>query len=307
MALALRVGVTDVSFLRAWQDPESLDRVLLSARASRVALGAVAGGSLALVGAAFQALLRNPLGDPYALGVSGGGALGATLAVLLGAGGVLVPLAAFVGAVGATAVVLLTARGLGRGGVQGLLLAGLVVNAFANAALAFLRSAVSSAQAQGTLSILLGALSEEPAERVLQVTSLAGVGICVLGTLSKAMNLLVLGEDSASSLGVDVPRAERWIFLASSLVVAAVVSVCGLIPFVGLVVPHYARAWTGPDHRTLLPACFLGGATLLVLADLATRMVFLWLHNEPPVGALTAMLGAPFFLVVLRRLGDEAG
>ncbi len=304
LALSLRLGVADASFARALRDPASADRAILSARGARVVLGAIAGGALALVGASFQALLRNPLGDPYALGISGGGALGATVAVLLGLGGVMVPLAAFAGAVGAMALVLGVARsaGGGRAGAQGLLLAGLVFNACSSALLAFLRSVVDAGRAQETLSLLLGYIGEERWGTVGLVAVFVAVGCAGLLALAKPMNLLASGEETAASLGLEVARAETAIFLASSLVVAAVVSVCGLIPFVGLIVPHYARAWVGGDHRAALPACFLGGASLLVLADLAAREVFLLVRTEPPVGALTALVGGPFFVVVLRRM-----
>lgn len=305
MALSLRLGVADVSFGRAWHDPDGFDGAILTARLARVTLGALAGGALALVGASFQALLRNPLGDPYALGVSGGAAFGATVAVLVGAGGVLVPVSAFGGAVAAMAVVLAAARASGRVGAEGLILAGLVFNACANAALAFLRSVATTGRAQETLSLLLGFVAEEPFARVATVAALVAVGASVLMANAKAMNLLAWGDDTAASLGVAVERARVVVFLASSLVVAAVVSVCGLIPFVGLIVPHYVRAWLGADHRVLLPGCFLGGAVLLVVADLVARMVFVWLGTEPPVGALTAIIGGPFFLVMLRSLRSE--
>ncbi len=304
--LALRLGVAPVSFRAAWRDPDGIDAAIAGARLARVCLGALAGGALALVGASFQALLRNPLGDPYALGVSGGAALGASLAVLAGLGGVAIPLAAFVGALGATAAVLVAARASGRVGVESLLLAGLVFNACASAALAFIRSVSASGRAQETLSLLLGVVTEEPASRVTLVGALVLTGSVGLFAMTKSMNLLALGDDTAASLGVRVAAARAGIFLASSLVVAAVVSVCGLIPFVGLLVPHYVRAWLGADHRWVLPGCFLGGATLLVLADLAARMVFLALGTEPPVGALTALVGGPFFLVMLRTLKDES-
>jgi iron complex transport system permease protein len=232
--------------------------------------------------------------------VSGGGALGATIAVLLGAGGLLVPLAAFAGAIGATIAVLATARAAGRLDAQGLLLAGLVFNACTNAALAFLRSVVSTSKAQETLSLLLGFVAEERWSTVGTVAALVALGAVVLAVLSKPMNLLALGEDAASSLGLDVRRAQLAVFAAASLIVGGVVSVCGLIPFVGLIVPHYGRALVGPDNRVLLPACFFGGAALLVLADAATRMVFQALGSEPPVGAITALIGGPFFLVALR-------
>ena len=303
--VAARLGVARVSFTDAWRDPTSNDAAIVTARLCRVLLGAAAGGALAVVGAAFQALLRNPLGDPYALGISGGAALGATIAVLLGAVGALVPLAAFAGALGATAAVLLAARASGRVGAGALLIAGLVFNACTGAALAFLRTVAASGRAQETLSLLLGVVTEEPPARVALITTIVLVGGVALLALAKPMNLLAHGDDTAASLGVQVGRARVAIFLAASLVVAAVVSVCGLIPFVGLIVPHYVRAWLGADHRWTLPGCFFAGAALLVTADLAARMVFLWLGTEPPVGALTALVGGPFFLVMLRALREE--
>jgi iron complex transport system permease protein len=303
--VAARLGVARVSFTDAWRDPTSNDAAIVTARLCRVLLGAAAGGALAVVGAAFQALLRNPLGDPYALGISGGAALGATIAVLLGAVGALVPLAAFAGALGATAAVLLAARASGRVGAGALLIAGLVFNACTGAARAFLRTVAASGRAQETLSLLLGVVTEEPPARVALITTIVLVGGAALLALAKPMNLLAHGDDTAASLGVQVGRARVAIFLAASLVVAAVVSVCGLIPFVGLIVPHYVRAWLGADHRWTLPGCFFAGAALLVTADLAARMVFLWLGTEPPVGALTALVGGPFFLVMLRALREE--
>ncbi len=303
--LAARVGVAPVSFAAAWRDPAGHDAAIAAARLSRVALGLLAGGGLAVVGAAFQALLRNPLGDPYALGVSGGAALAATAAVLLGAVGALVPLAAFAGALAATAAVLLAARASGRVGAGALLIAGLVFNACTGAALAFLRTVAAAGRAQETLSLLLGVVTEEPPARVALVGAIVLAGAAALLALAKPMNLLALGDDTAASLGAHVGRARVAVFLAASLVVAAVVSVCGLIPFVGLLVPHYVRAWLGHDHRWTLPGCFLAGAALLVSADLAARLVFLRLATEPPVGALTALVGGPFFLVMLRDLRAE--
>ncbi len=305
MGLSLTVGAAHPSFARAWSDPAGYDRALLGARLCRVLLGAIAGGALAAVGAGFQGLFRNPLGDPYALGVSGGAALGATIAVLAGFGLALVPAAAFVGAVGSTAVVLLTARASGRLGAEGLLLAGMVSNAVTNAGLALLRSSVQNARTQETLTILLGTIAEEPASRVARVGVTAGIGVLVLWGHAKALNLLALGDDGATALGLSVRRAERAVFLASSLAVASVVSVCGLIPFVGLIVPNYARSWVGGDHRVLIPACALGGATLLVLADAVARGLFTVMHTEPPVGAITALVGGPFFLLLLKRARVE--
>ncbi len=300
---AMRVGAAPASWLSAWNDPTSFDGAVLGARSARVVLGYVGGAGLAVVGASYQCLFRNPLGDPYALGVSGGAALGATLAVLFGAGMAAVPAAAFVGALAAMGAVLLTARATGRVGAEGMLLAGLVSNAISSAGLAFLRSTVHTGRSQETLSILLGAIAEEPWPRVTLVAAAVLVGTLLLMALSKAMNLLAHGEDTAASLGVEVGRAELGIFLVGSGIVAAVVSVCGLVPFVGLMVPHYVRGWVGSDHRALLPGSFFAGGALLVAADAATRAMFGVFGSEPPVGALTALVGGPFFLVMLRQLG----
>ena len=216
MGLSLCIGAAHPSLARAWSDPGSYDRALLGARLCRVLLGAIAGASLAAVGAGFQGLFRNPLGDPYALGVSGGAALGATVAVLAGFSLAVVPAAAFAGAVGSTAVVLLTARASGRLGAEGLLLAGMVSNAVTNAGLALLRSSVTNSRTQETLTILLGTITEEPIERVGRVAVTAGIGVLVLWGHAKALNLLALGDDGAASTSsVPPPSAHagmstRW-------------------------------------------------------------------------------------------------
>ncbi len=302
VCVGLLSGATSVRWSAALSNPEGIDRAIVVSRWMRVLLGAVAGGALASAGCAFQALLRNPLGDPFALGVSGGAALGATTAVLLGGGIALVPVSSFAGALVAAGAVIALARA-GGGGVdaRGLLLSGVVLNTATSAMLSLLRSALPGARAQQTLSLLLGAIGDEPPRVVIVVSLFAGLGWLALWAMSKTMDLLVLGADEAASLGVHVRRAEIAIFLAGSLVVGGVVSVCGLVPFVGLVVPHYARAWVGGAHRALLPASALAGAALLVLADAAARIAFRVLHTEAPVGALTALLGAPFLFVALRK------
>jgi iron complex transport system permease protein len=171
----------------------------------------------------------------------------------------------------------------------------------ANAGLAFLRSVVSGAKAEETLALLLGAIDAERPSVVATVGVLVGVGTLALVLLGKSMNLLALGEETAASLGLAVRRAELLIFGAASLIVGGVVSVCGLLPFVGLIVPHYVRAWVGADHRALIPACFFGGAALMVLADASTRLIYLAVGREPSVGAITALIGGPFFFVLIRR------
>lgn len=293
-------GATTVSFARALSDAASPERAIVESRLVRVALGAVTGAALASAGCAFQALLRNPLGDPFALGVSGGAALAASVAVLLGAGATAVPAAAFAGALLAAATVVVLARASGRIDARALLLAGVVLNTATSAALSLLRSALPGTRAQRTLSLLLGAIGDESSQTVSVVTAVVSAGFLALWALAKPMDLLGLGADTAESLGVSVRKVELAVFVAGSLVVGGAVSVCGLVPFVGLVVPHYSRAWIGGVHRALLPASALAGATLLVLADTAARTLFRLLATEAPVGALTALLGAPFLFVTLR-------
>lgn len=308
LALALLVaaivgvsfGATNVSIARALADSASSERAIVESRLIRVTLGAVTGAALASAGCAFQALLRNPLGDPFALGVSGGAALAASVAVLFGAGATMVSAAAFAGALLAVATVIALARASGRIDARALLLAGVVLNTATSAALSLLRSALPGTRAQRTLSLLLGAIGDESPGTVAIVSTLVVAGFVALWALSKPMDLLGLGAETAETLGVSVRKVELLVFLAGSLVVGAAVSVCGLVPFVGLVVPHYARAWIGGAHRALLPASALAGATLLVLADAAARVLFRLFATEPPVGALTALMGAPFLFVALR-------
>lgn len=302
IALSLLLGAASPSLFVALREPASVDRAVLLSRAARVALGAVTGAALATVGAALQAALRNPMGDPFALGVSGGAALGASLAVLLGAAA-LVPLAAFAGALGVTVLVLGIARGAGRVDALSLLLAGLVLNACTGAALALVRALSTAAQAQQTLGLLLGAVADPSPATLLLVAVLVALGLGVLFALAPWLDLLALGEDAAASLGVAPGRALGVVFFAASLAVAAVVSVCGLIPFVGLLVPHAARWWVGGTHRRLLPASALLGAALVTVADGVCRVLWRVAQTEPPVGALTALLGGPFFLLLLRRRG----
>ncbi len=307
--LAVYFGAEPVSAARAIADPTSLDRaILVDVRLPRVALAAIAGGGLAAVGAAFQALLRNPLAEPYVLGVSGGAALGATTAIALGLGAAtllgaaLIPLAAFVGGLGATLVVYAVARDAraGSGGTS-ILLAGIMVNAIASALITAQKTLVSPSRAQQLLRWLTGFIELPSPLALLLVTVYVGVGVSVLLADAGRLNLLALGDETAQTLGVDVRALERRIFLAASGVVGAIVSVTGLIGFVGLVVPHVVRRFAGPDHRRLLPLSILLGASALVLCDLAARLVFRWAGTEPPVGAVTALLGGPAFLVLLRR------
>ncbi|MCC6525266.1 MAG: iron ABC transporter permease [Polyangiaceae bacterium] len=314
-ALALLFGSEDVSLAAALRAP-GLDRtILFELRLPRAALTVLAGGGLGLVGAAFQAILRNPLAEPYVLGVSGGAALGATTVIALGLGtgsvlgAALTPLSALAGGLGATLLVYGVARrpATGHGGATSgasILLAGVMVNAIAAALVTFAKSLVPPARAQQMLRWLTGFI-ELPNAPALAATALYVLaGALLLWRDAARMNLLGLGAESAELVGVDVRSLERRVFVAASAVVGAIVCLTGLIGFVGLLVPHAARRLVGPDHRVLLPLSFLGGGAMLLLCDLGARLAFRWLGSEPPVGAVTALLGGPLFLALLARRPD---
>lgn len=308
LCVSLVFGTQPISIGTALSDPTSLDRtILIELRLPRVLLAAIAGGGLAAVGVAFQSVLRNPLAEPYVLGVSGGAALGATIAILLGLGGAsalgqpLVPLVALASGMGSTALVWTLARATGKATGTSILLAGVVVNAIASAAITFLKTIVSASKAQELLFWLMGFL-ELPRPLVLvSVAVYVAIGVAILLVDAGRLNLLALGDEQAAHLGVDVRALQMRTFFACSLVVGAIVSATGLIGFVGLVVPHALRTLYGPDVRKLLPASLLGGAAILALCDLVARGTFRVFHTEPPVGAVTALLGGPLFLALLRK------
>ena len=307
--LAACFGAQPVSLARAVADPTSFDRrILIDVRLPRVALAAIAGGGLAAVGAAFQALLRNPLAEPFVLGVSGGAALGATTAIAFGLGtatllgAALIPVAAFVGGLGATLLVYGVAAGARESSAgTSILLAGVMVNSIASALITAQKSLVSPSRAQHLMRWLTGFIDLSSPLALPLVAGYVALGVAVILADAGRLNLLALGDETAQTLGVDVRALERRVFLASSGVVGAIVSVTGLIGFVGLVVPHVVRRFVGPDHRRLLPCSILLGASSLVLCDLGARLVFLWVGDAPPVGAVTALIGGPAFLVLLRR------
>lgn len=308
IVLALVLGAQHIDFARALSGSTegNADAVLLfEVRLPRVLLGALSGVALGAVGAALQALLRNPLADPYVLGTSGGAALGATIAIAAGLPATLaaltLPLWAFLGAIGATLLVWMIARRGASASPTGIILAGIVINAFASAAITFVKVLVSSTQAQELLFWLVGSIGYERRGTLLILLVYVSIGVIALTALSGRMNLLSLGDDAAATLGVRVKRVRWMIFGAAALLVGGVTSLCGLIGFVGLVVPHAARLTLGPDQRLVVPTSALFGGAFLVLADLGSRLLFDAFGTEPPVGAITALIGCPVFLVMLLR------
>jgi iron complex transport system permease protein len=306
--LAIVFGAEPVSLVRAALDDASLDHlIVVKARLPRVALAAIAGAGLSVTGASLQAMLRNPLAEPYLLGVSGGAAVGATIAILAGVstltmlGAAFLPLAALAGGLLATTLVYSLARSTGSISGTEILIAGIIVNAVASALVTFAKTLATASRTQELLFWLVGFVDVPAPAALVAVAFYVFVGAGVLWMDAARLNLLALGDEPAMHLGVDVRRLVRRVFFACSLLVGAIVSVTGLIGFVGLVVPHVARRCVGPDLRMVMPVCVLGGGTALVLSDVLARASFVWFGSEPPVGAVTALLGGPIALALLRR------
>jgi iron complex transport system permease protein len=297
------LGPGEVLAALAGGGSEAAADIVLRVRLPRVVLAALVGACLAVAGALFQALLRNPLADPYILGVSGGAALGGIGVLTLGAGFGLgyaaVPPAAFAGAVGTVLLLLAVAGPRGRLAPTTLLLTGVVFNAFASAAIVFLASTAGMAEGASIFLWLIGNLSDARSEVAGWVGLFLVVGLATALPLSRSLNLLALGEEPAAQLGVEVERVKLVLLVATSLMVGAAVSVSGLIGFVGLIIPHLLRLVLGPDHRLLVPAAALGGAAFLIVCDTAARTLLS--GRELPVGAITALAGGPLFLFLLRR------
>ncbi|HSL92635.1 MAG TPA: iron ABC transporter permease [Candidatus Limnocylindrales bacterium] len=280
-------------------------RVVLTLRLPRALLGALVGGALSSSGVAFQALLRNPLADPYILGVSGGAAVGALAAFLLlpGDSFLPLPLCAFIGAVMAASGVFLMARRSSGVSRERLILMGVVVGAFLNALIMLMVALSPPGKIPGALYWLMGDLGLGTLPRVGVLLPYVAAGVGILFLLSRGLDLLLLGDEPAFTSGLPVEKVKSAVYLTASLLAGSVVAVSGLIGFVGLIVPHGARVLVGSGHRRLLPAAFLLGGTFLILADVLARTASP--SGELPVGAVTALSGAPFFLYLLRRNGGK--
>lgn len=285
-------------------EPEQmLSSGIIRLRLARILLAVVAGAGLSVAGVVFQALLRNPLADPYVLGVSSGAGLGATLAIVLGVGVLstwTLPAMAFAGAIGTIFLVYTLARSAGGAvPVQTLLLSGVIVSAVLGSILMFIVSISPTENLHNVVWWLLGNLQifDWSLLRVASIVVICGVVVSIL--FARDLNIMTLGEEPATHLGLSVEHTKRFFFLVASLMTGAIVAACGLIGFVGLIVPHSVRLVVGPDHRRLVPASALTGAIFLVLTDSFARTVIAPL--EIPIGVVTAFLGGPFFLFLLRR------
>lgn len=283
------------------------DTLILGVRVPRVVLAALVGSSLAGAGAIYQALFRNPLADPYILGVSSGAGLGAMVALTLTAGATgarygLVPLSAFAGALATMAVVTRLASWRGRLDTASLLLAGVALS-YTLAALTSFIMVFAREQMAVVVFWMMGGLGSASWPYVAMVAPMALAGAVAALVMTRELNLMLLGDERAGQLGVPVARFKVLALGVAALLTAAAVAVAGLIGFVGLMVPHMVRLVLGPDHRRLVPASLLAGAIVLVLADLVARTVIA--PVEIPVGVVTALLGGPFFVWLLIRGGTR--
>ncbi len=302
--LGLAIGTIRLSPSQVWDGLRGIGDasfIVRGLRLPRVVLAALVGAGLGMSGGALQGVMRNPLAEPYLLGVSGGAAVGAVLAVSAGLAAAFVPLAAFVGAIIAVVAAFMVARAAGaRGDPKILLMAGVVVGAFANAAIMVVLANAEPNIVRNSLWWMMGSASEGTWSQILVLAIYVGVGGAALVLLGREIDVLSLGEEAAAGLGLDVDASMRRVLLIASLVTAATVAAAGLVGFVGLVVPHIARATGLRRHRSLLLGSALNGATLVVIADLLARV--LRPPAELPLGAVTALVGVPFFLLKLRRL-----
>jgi len=292
-----------LSILTGNSDPDSVTATIIwQIRLPRVILAAFVGGTLALGGLVFQALLRNPLAEPYILGISGGSAIGAILAMLIGLSyfpGVAI--FSFAGSLLVLAfVTTLAGTTLGNTmlGKDSLLLGGVMMNAFCAAVIMFLISMTRSFQVQHILYWLMGDLATIQKGQ-LSILFLLFPCFIIIFVLSRPMNLLLLGKETAAAMGINVKKIVLLLLVITSLMVSIIVSLSGLVGFVGLVIPHIFRLVLGPDHRILVPSCLLGGASYLILCDLLARI--LPSSGELPVGIITALIGAPLFIILLLR------
>ena len=299
--ISVFIGAADLDFSKI-RGPE-FQWGIFYMRVARILLGVVAGAGLSVAGAIFQALLRNPLAEPYVLGVSSGAGLGAAMAIVLGLsawGMWTLPAMAFAGALATIILVYMLARTPGGAvPVHTLLLSGVIVSAVLSSMLMFMVYASDSKEIHGVVWWLLGNLQINDWALLRLAAAVVAAGVLFTMFFARDLNLMTLGEQPAAHLGLHPERTKKLFFVVASLMTGAAVAACGLIGFVGLIVPHAVRLAIGPDHRRLIPTCALAGAAFLVVADSFARTVMA--PTEIPIGVVTAFLGGPFFLFLLRR------
>ncbi len=303
--LSITTGVARISFhdfILALLYPERYNEsaIILTLRISRFLIGAIAGWSLCLSGAVFQGILRNPLADSYVLGVASGAAFGAVIDRLTGVEEIVfgMPLFALIWSLITILIVYLIARVDSKLNTGRMILSGVIVGTFFSACVSFILSVIPPGRLHSIMFWLLGDLSIQDLSVSVKMAPYIIIASALMLIYSSRLNLLALGEEGAEQLGINIKSTVTFLFFSSSLLTATVVSQCGVIGFIGLIVPHMVRIIFGPDNRLLLPASGLAGACLLVLSDLLARTVVS--PAELPIGVVTAFFGAPFFLYLLK-------
>ena len=277
--------------------------VVMEVRLPRILTSALVGGGLAVAGAVFQAILLNPLADPYTLGISSGAAFGASLAIILTIFGIVIPawfsipVFAFLGAMATLIGVFSLAATDNRLSSNTLILSGVIIAAILSAGIGFIKY-LADEQVSIIIFWLMGSFVGRTWTDVITTTAVVLPGVLFILYFARDLNIMALGERTADTLGVETSKVKKMLLVCASLITAICVSVSGIIGFVGLIIPHLLRMILGPDNRILLPACFLGGATLLLGADTITRA---WLPSEIPIGVLTSLIGGPFFCYIFRK------
>ena len=301
VVIAVSSGAVKIG-LSGFLDPANSQ--ILKIRMARVMLAIIAGGGLSVAGVLLQGLLRNPLCEPYVLGISSGASLGAVIAAAFGVGGSILGFGAFtffafLGASATLFVVYMLSRVNGRVPLQNLLLTGVIVGAIMSSISVFVVFTSQNQAVHDVIWWLLGNLQIFDIAQLIMVSVVVASGVILSLLLSRELNAISLGEEEALHLGIDVERLKKILFLITSLITGAIVSVTGMIGFVGLIVPHFMRLITGPDHKILIPASVLAGGIFLVLCDLVSRTVII--PSEVPVGVITAIIGGPIFIALLRK------
>ena len=317
MIFALAIGPTQISpllilkifiskLINIHSDwPAYFESIIIEVRLPRILLGALVGAALGIAGCSMQGMFRNPMASPYVTGIASGAAFGASLIIILGIGtGWIVP-SAFLFSVSCAFLVYFVARARGKVPVGTLLLVGIAISLFFSALVSFTQYVAGEREVRQIVFWLMGGLWASSWEKVVMSLPLILLGSIGISFFNRDLNILLSGEETALDLGVDVENVRKMVLVLAFLITATCVAFCGIIGFVGLIIPHMMRIIVGPDHRILLPSSFLAGAIFLIWTDtLACRIIA---PTELPVGIITAILGVPFFLFLLRSRKKQIG
>lgn len=295
--LSLLKGAVNFSLTELFFKEEG--RQILYLRFCRILLATVAGAGLSVSGIVLQAILRNPLAEPYLLGTSSGAGLGAITAIIIGGETLPLPLAAFAGAILSVVLVYNLAREGNKIPVQSLILSGVIISIAFSGIISFLISISPNEALHGLAWWLWGSMQVYNFKLIFMVSAVVFPAIFLIFILSQDLNAISIGEEEAVHLGIETETLKKLLFCITSLIAASLVCVCGIIGFVGLVIPHILRLLVGPNHKTLIPASCLAGAAFMIISDLASRIVFPPL--EIPIGIITAIIGTPVFIILLKR------